>query len=134
MSRRRFLKTILGTALLPVAAIANARLQQQSQTLLLQHSPIAGFQYYEGENLWPLMHIGDELMLKREPDNRYDRHAMAVYWNDNKLGYIPRHENRTLAQLFDHGQKLTAQIRRLQTEAGPWGRVEIAVYLQVQQA
>ncbi len=80
------------------------------------------------------MKVGDALRLQREPQNRYDPHAIAVYWQQLKLGYIPRRENRTLAQMLDRGQILNTQIEQLQSEAGPWGRVEIAVYLEQQSA
>ena len=130
MSRRHFIKSVLGLGLLPIAIKAKSTTApKQTPSILLQHSPIAGFQYYEGENIWPQMKVGDALTLQREQQNRYDPHAIAVYWQQSKLGYIPRRENRTLAQMLDRGQTLNTQIEQLQNEAAPWGRIEIKIYL-----
>jgi len=129
-SRRSFIKSVLGLGLLPFATKAKSLTDaKQTPTILLQHSPIAGFQYYEGENIWPQMKVADALILQREPQNRYDTHAIAVYWQQSKFGYIPRRENRTLAQMLDRGQTLNAQIQQLKNEAAPWGRVKIAIYI-----
>jgi len=131
MSRRSFIKSVLGLGLLPVATKARSITEtEQPPGILLQHSPIAGFQYCEGENIWPQMNVADALSLQREPQNRHDPHAIAVYWRQSKPGYLPRRENRTLAQMLDRGQRLNAQIQRLQNAAAPWGRVEITVYLK----
>ena len=135
MSRRSFIKSVLGLGILPVVVKAKSITDaEQTPSILLQHSPVAGFLYYEGENIWPQMKVGDALRLQREPQNRYDPHAIAVYWRQSKLGYVPRRENRTLAQMLDRGQILNTQIEQLQSEAGSWGRVEIAVYLEQQSA
>lgn len=34
--------------------------------------------------------LNDEIILVPEPDNVYDRNAIAAYHNDNKIGYICR--------------------------------------------
>ena len=129
-SRRRFIKSVLSLGLLPLATKAKSITDpKQTPSILLQHSPIAGFQYYEGENIWPQMKVADALTLQRESQNRYDTHAIVVYWQQSKLGYIPRQENRTLAQMMDRGQTLNAQIQQLQNKAAPWGRIEVKIYM-----
>ena len=129
-SRRSFINSVLGLDLLPIATKSKSITDpQQNSTILLQHSPIVGFQYYEGENIWPQMKVGDALTLQREPGNCYDTHTITVYWKYSKLGYIPRRENRTLAQMMDRGQTLNAQIQQLQNEAAPWGRIEVKIYI-----
>ncbi len=37
--------------------------------MLVQSSPLAGFQYYQGKALWDEMKVGDALALVREADN-----------------------------------------------------------------
>ncbi|MBQ7784700.1 MAG: HIRAN domain-containing protein [Clostridia bacterium] len=52
---------------------------------------------------------GTELKLFREPENEYDEWAIAVYiTDDDKLGYISRFKNETIARLMDAGKKFTA--------------------------
>lgn len=48
------------------------------RTILLQTSPVAGFQYHEGEALRPLLRAGQALDLVREPANTYDPKAVRV--------------------------------------------------------
>lgn len=52
---------------------------------------------------------GTELMLYREPENEYDEWAVAVYLNEeDKLGFISRFKNETIARLMDAGKKFIA--------------------------
>ena len=97
--------------------------------VLVQSSPLAGSQYYAVAELWPQIKPGDHLILIREPDNRHDRKAIRVEWNGRLLGYVPRAENRAVAQAIDAGEKLEARVSRLRDDPNPWRRVEFEVFL-----
>jgi len=97
--------------------------------ILVQSSPLAGFQYHEGKELWPQMQVGDALTLKREPDNKHDRNAVRVEWQGHMLGYVPRADNTAVARFLDRGAKLEARIVRLQDSRNPWERVLFEVYV-----
>lgn len=113
-------------ALLLAALSASA---QTAGRILLQSSPLAGFQYYEGKALWEQMKIGDALTLVREPHNPHDPLAVRVEWKGNKLGYVPRRENQAVARQLDHGNPLEARIVRLVKHRDPWKRIEFEVFL-----
>ncbi len=120
----------------PAALIALllAALSASGQTagrILVQSSPLAGFQYYEGKALWEQMRIGDALTLVREPDNSHDPLAVRVEWKGNKLGYVPRRENQAVARQLDHGNPLEARIVRLVKHRDPWKRIEFEVFLRL---
>lgn len=66
---------------------------RKSHSNLLQTSPVAGFQYYNGEQMWHQIDIGDEVTLVRRSNNPYDSKAIEIYWRDKKLGYVPRAHN-----------------------------------------
>ena len=115
-------------------ALLLAALSASGQTggrILLQSSPLAGFQYYEGRALWEQMRIGDALTLVREPDNSHDPLAVRVEWKGNKLGYVPRRENQAVARQLDHGNPLEARIVRLVKHRDPWKRIEFEVFLRL---
>lgn len=95
--------------------------------ILLQDSPLAGFQYHAGKKLWEEMKAGDALELVREPDNPYDAKAVRVDWRGQKLGYVPRRENVDIARLMDGGVKLEARISRLLESRDPWQRVRFEI-------
>ncbi|MHB1439021.1 MAG: HIRAN domain-containing protein, partial [Thiobacillus sp.] len=93
---------------------------QVAAHILLQDSPLAGFQYHAGKTLWPQMQVGDALTLVREPDNPHDARAVRVEWQGHKIGYVPRRENADVARFMDGGRTLVARIVRLAEVRDPW--------------
>lgn len=119
--------SLLGAALLFAASLTHAA----GARLLIQSSPLAGAQYYAADTLWPSLRVGDPLTLVREPGNRHDPHAIRVEWQGQKLGYLPRAENRAVAEAMDQGERLVARIARLTAHDNPWRRVEIEVFVEL---
>ena len=105
---------------------------QVTAHILLQDSPLAGFQYHAGKTLWPRMQVGDALTLIREPGNAYDAKAVRVEWQGHKIGYVPRRENADVARFMDGGQTLVARIARLAEVRDPWSRVRFEILIPVQ--
>lgn len=127
MSRRTFLKSLtalIGGLTLPAVARAATN---RANAKTLQHSPLAGFQYHNGETLWPQLAVGQSLQLVREPGNRFDDRAVRVEWQGRKLGYIPRLDNAAVSQLMDRGEMLEVVISGLQNSSNPWDRVMVEV-------
>lgn len=112
--------------LLTLAAIS---VQAQSIRILVQSSPLAGFQYHAGAAVWDDMKVGDALKLTREPDNPHDGNAVRVDWHGRQLGYLPRAENGAVAAEMDRGGRIEARIAKLRSHRNPWQRVLIEVYL-----
>lgn len=125
MSRRAFLQsfsTIFAGMTLPV--IAKAQLPQGN---LLQTSPIAGFQYHQGEAIWAQLSQGATLQLIREPQNQYDTRAVRIDFQRQKLGYLPKLDNAAVSQLLDRSEQVQAFVRGLIMSDDPWQRVEVEV-------
>lgn len=95
--------------------------------IVVQHSSLAGFRYYEAPRVWADMKVGDPLTLVRERDNPHDPRAIRVEWRGHTLGYIPRGENDHLARQLDHGVPLAARIIRLQKSRNGRNRVSYVV-------
>ncbi|MDO5615529.1 MAG: HIRAN domain-containing protein [Cruoricaptor ignavus] len=64
---------------------------------------IAGFTYYDGALVFRKLKIGQELNLRLEENNRYDARAVAIYYKDYKIGFIPRTENRIFYKMLKVG-------------------------------
>jgi len=111
---------------------AQALHAQVAAHILLQDSPLAGFQYHAGKTLWPQMQVGDALTLIREPDNPHDAQAVRVEWRGHKIGYVPRRENADVARFMDGGQTLVARIVRLSEVRDPWSRVRFEILIPLQ--
>lgn len=127
MSRRLFLERVAALVGISIATpVARAALPRQVE---LQRSPVAGFQYHQGEAIWPLLMVGASLSLVREPDNAHDPRAIRVDWQGQKLGYVPRMDNAAASHLLDAGHVLHAEIVTLRESDNPWDRVEFAILL-----
>ena len=113
--------------LLLLASLAQAAEVQERE--ILQVSPLAGFQHYAGAAFFPLMNVGDPLVLKREPNNPFDAKAVRVEWRGSQIGYAPRADNVDLARIMDRGTPVEARILHLQKARDPWKRVLIEIYL-----
>jgi len=136
MSRRLFLQSL--TVLfgeITLTAMAQAKPESPSPLSskphtdwkTLQVSPVAGFQYYQGETLWPQLATGQGVRLIREPDNRFDHRAVRIDWQGKKLGYIPAKDNAAVAQLMDRGETFSALITGLKNSDNPWERIVVEV-------
>jgi hypothetical protein len=97
--------------------------------MILQTSPLAGFQHHAGAALFPLMAVGQRLHLQREPANPFDPKAVRVEWNGVQIGYAPRADNVDLARLMDRGVPVEARILHLQKGRDPWKRVLMEIYV-----
>ena len=139
MNKRGFLRALLGVTGLGVAGLAHAKLgawggkreeggRMGAGRLLLQASPLAGFQFYRGQEIWGQMQPGDMLTLVRAPWNRYDKQAVEVWRQNDMLGHLPREANTTVAQMLDRGEPLHAVIAGLQMSCDPWECVTLEVW------
>jgi len=119
------------TALSLAATPAPARAQVAEATILVQSSPLAGFQFYQGRQLWDDMRVGDALTLVRESGNVHDSNAVRVEWRGHVLGYVPRRDNHAVARQMDRGGKVEARISRLTQHRNPWQRIEFEVFVRL---
>jgi hypothetical protein len=127
---RRVVEPILA-GLLATAGIQalSAQAQDVQARILVQSSPLAGFQYHEARALWDQIRLGDALVLVREPENPHDANAVRVDWNGHILGYVPRTENTAIARQLDRGNRLQARIVHLSKHRDPRKRIEFEVFL-----
>ncbi len=127
MQRRSLVQSLGGTLILATQLFKPRSASAGARRVLLQESPLAGYQFHRADSLWPFLAVGTELSLHREHLNPHDPHAIAVWHRGDKLGYVPRRENRTLAQMMDRGERLQAHITRLLDDPNPWRRVRFQV-------
>ncbi len=104
-------------------------LQSADARIIVQESPLAGFQYYEGKAGWDMLKAGDTLNLRREP---HDANAIRVEWRGEMLGYLPRCENAHVARQMDHGAAVKARFIRTTTARNPWQRIRFEVYADLE--
>lgn len=86
---------------------------------------IAGVSYKNSEGtsrqkILKKCNIGECLIIKREPKNRYDPNAIAIFrQNGEQLGYIPREFAEWLAPKMDNGLEPLVHIKKRLVGDGP---------------
>ena len=85
----------------------------KAKKLFFKECNLAGRQYHDVDEVWDELHVGTQLELQRDLDNRYDKNAVAVVYRtvdvdtgiveEHLLGYIPSGENETIAKLLEMG-------------------------------
>ena len=90
---------------------------------------ISGFIYYDGIDVFDKLKIGTKLELKLEPNNKYDPNAVAIYYKNIKLGFIPKVKNKTIAQFLRLGYTdvFETKINRISPDAFPQEQVGVLV-------
>jgi len=92
---------------------------------------IAGFTYWEGIFVAQQLKVCDRLELRLECDNPYDPNAVALYYQGNKLGYIPRIYNTEISQLLYFGhENFETIISQIDLEKHPERQVRVAIRLR----
>lgn len=114
---------LYGLATLPVEMV-----KQYRKVYLLQCF-VRGFQYYEGPKLIDQINQSGLLELVREPDNPYDKNAIALHFNKRKIGFVPAESNEVPARLMDADLlPLQAEITHVKPQAASWENVHVAIY------
>jgi hypothetical protein len=95
------------------------------------HFHIAGFTFYEGVLAFSNLQIGAQLLLKPEPDNRYDENAIAIWHNEHKLGFVPRSVNKPIAAILNAGHDIfEARVQQLKPESHPEDQVHVVIWVK----
>jgi hypothetical protein len=94
---------------------------------------IAGFTYYNGVDVFENFKIGTPLSLKAERKNLHDPNAVAIYYRQEKLGYVPRSENELLRKFLNLGytNMFEVKISQIVPEAHPERQIRVVVRIKV---
>jgi len=125
--RRKFLKQLIAAPLFGAPSLVAARTAEVDFSVF----PVAGFSYYDGPALLDRLRPGDPVMLVPEPDNPHDPRAIRIEALGQRVGYVPRSENRPLARLLEQGAELRGHIVGVQPKGESWDalRVGVSLYL-----
>lgn len=93
---------------------------------------IRGFQHWDGSLVLNDMEVGAVLDLVAEPDNPHDPQAIAIYFKDSKLGYVPVGESEMLAVMFyyGHANAFEARVLQIDKDADPWEQVRVGIFVR----
>ncbi|MDP4269225.1 MAG: HIRAN domain-containing protein [Bacteroidota bacterium] len=92
-------------AMLSVLAGENKITLPFQKDIFLIEIQVAGTSFRKNiKELEPLLEPGQMYRMVREPENQYDANAIAIYFDEEKMGYIPAEQNEIIARLMDVGK------------------------------
>ena len=115
--------------LIPTLISGGLVISVMPREILVLETFVAGTSYSNVEDIESKLTTDTKLVLVREPKNEHDEFAIAIYFENNKIGYIPRDSNEVMARLLDAGKSFFATITKSEWE-GNWLRVDIKVYMK----
>jgi hypothetical protein len=106
--------------------------EQTPERLHFMNFDLAGFTYWDGVIVFNDLHVGTQLRLVREKHNEFDPYAIALYYGNYKIGYIPKERNKEISILFDMGWEtmFDARINRISDETHPEHQIGVVVYVK----
>lgn len=126
MTRIDFLKLLLS---LPFGAAWAAKLlpQNTARRYAMNTFYIAGYQYYQAPALITAIKQGEMLRLAADPENNYDKFAVAIYRNGVMLGHVPRKENKHISRMLRQDCELYCIVTEANPERDTWEMLEVEV-------
>jgi len=93
---------------------------------------VAGFSYKLGCMVFNQLKVGTELRLVREDENPYDKNAVAIFYGETHIGYIPKHGSDVLAKFLDLGYAdiFETHIQAIDPAADLEHQVEVIIYIK----
>lgn len=79
----------------------------------------ANFRPAEARELVKHLNIGDTVHLQADPDNQYDATAVAVYYDDVHIGFIPKESNSALFAVLMDGAEISATVIAFESTLKP---------------
>ena len=118
----------LNTGLMQAMQSGTINIDVFSKDITVLDCLVAGTSFYNVKNIDEELKENDKLDLQREPTNEYDEFAIAIYFKEQKIGFIPKIKNESVARLLDAGKKFHAVIKEKNWE-GNWLKLSIEVVL-----
>ena len=130
MKRIEFIKKLFGSGILMFLPLGFIKSNVERKATCLLEFDVKGFRYYEGPDLIGKMRNGEALSLVREPENKFDKNAIAIHYKNQKIGFVPREKNEVLSKLLDAGsQNVSAEIVALRDDDVSWDAVTAKIYM-----
>jgi hypothetical protein len=100
-----------------------------SKEILVLECLAAGTSFRKLDKVQDELNEKVQLTMKREGNNEFDPFAIGLWYQDTKVGYIPKAKNEMPARLMDAGKQFYATIAGKEME-GNWLRLDLKVILK----
>lgn len=101
-------------------AITGGRLQTDNFEFIDAHqakrpnqflTELAGFVHHVDDRKLRDIPPGAKLRLEREPDNKWDPHAVKVFYQEEQIGYIKKVHSNTISEEIDKGKAVDVEVK-----------------------
>ena len=108
----------------------------KKQKELLVSCNVAGFSHYAGCVVFNELKIGTPLHLVREDENPHDHDAVAIFYGDTHIGYVPSSKNDQLATMLDlgYGDIFEVYVQGLDPMAHPENQVHVGIFVKAKES
>lgn len=104
-------------------------LQPFSREIFLLEITVAGTSYCdEVYDVEPLLEEGTILKMLRKPDNEYDELAIAIYYEDIQIGWVPRRMNEVISRLMDAGKAFFCRVVSVE-DVDAWVKIKGRIFM-----
>lgn len=108
--------------------------KQKNMREHLANFHIAGLTYYDYVLCAAALEVGTVLTLKRDTENKFDARAVAIYFNEFKLGFVPRAENRLFYKLLTTGHDIfETRILNIDKTEHPENMIRVIIHIIAKQ-
>ena len=75
---------------------------------------------------------GAKLQLERDIHNPFDPYAVAIYYENTKLGYIPKSQNEDISIFLDmgHSDIFDIRVQSVCPNEHPESQVRVAIFIK----
>lgn len=80
------------------------------------------------EELYPILQPDTVLRMVRQPQNEYDEYAIAIYYLEDRIGYVPQELNLVISRLMDAGKEFYARVVQVK-KINEWIRISAKLFM-----
>lgn len=113
--------------------ILNSKQIKYEPSRTLDSFYIAGFTHHDGLEVIDQLVLGADVELFIEPDNPYDSEAVAIYYGNKKLGYVPKDKNSWISLMLYYGHDIfEAKVQAAAKDVHPEQQIRVVLKLKDQ--
>ena len=71
---------------------------------------------------------GTLLKMVRKPKNEYDERAIALFYNQTQIGWVPQELNLIISRLMDAGKEFYARVTEIR-QINNWWRIKARIFM-----
>ena len=105
-------------------------LQPFTREIFLLDIVVAGTSYCKRiDTVYPKLEKGLVLRMLRHPKNKYDEHAIGIYFEKIRIGWVPRELNLIISRLMDAGKAFFCRIEKVTLVDDYWVKIDAKIYM-----